>query len=50
VVFLRVPAYARSTMPAQVCEAIAELGERLRGAFVVIQPGRVRVTPGLRRN
>ena len=48
VVFLRFPASARSTMPAQVCDAVARLGERLRGAFVVIQPGRVRVARGTR--
>jgi predicted nuclease of predicted toxin-antitoxin system len=44
VLYLRFPAPARSTMPAQVCDAVARLGERLRGAFVVLQPGRVRVT------
>ena len=46
VVFLRFPASARAAMPAQVCDAVARLGERLRGAFVVIQPGKVRVTRG----
>jgi predicted nuclease of predicted toxin-antitoxin system len=49
VVFLRFHASARSSMPAQVCDAVARLGERMRGAFVVIQPGRVRVTHGSRR-
>ena len=48
VVLVRFPASARSAMPAQVCDAVARLGRRLRGAFVVIQPGRVRVTPGVR--
>jgi predicted nuclease of predicted toxin-antitoxin system len=48
VVFLRFPASARSTMSAQVCDAVARLGERLRGAFAVIQPGKVRVTRGIR--
>ena len=48
VVFLRFPASARSAMPAQVCDAVARLGDRLRGAFVVIQPGKVRVTRGNR--
>jgi predicted nuclease of predicted toxin-antitoxin system len=48
VVFLRFPASARAAMAAQVCDAVARLGERLRGAFVVIQPGKVRVTYGPR--
>jgi predicted nuclease of predicted toxin-antitoxin system len=50
VVFLRFPASERLVMAAQVCAAIERLGERLRGAFVVIQPGKVRVTrrPGSR--
>jgi len=48
VVFLRFPASARSTMPSQVCDAVARLGDRVRGAFVVIQPGKVRVTRAMR--
>ena len=48
VLYLRFPASARSTMPAQVCEAVALLGDRMRGAFVVLQPGRLRVTQGVR--
>ena len=46
VVLLRYPASARRSMPAQVCDGVAKLGERLRDAFVVIQPGKIRVTPG----
>lgn len=46
VVLLRYPASARASMPAQICDAVTRLGDRLRGAFVVIQPGKVRVTPG----
>lgn len=49
VVFLRFPATARATMAREVCDAVAQLGERLRGAFVVVSPGKVRVTPGRRR-
>ena len=48
VVFLRFPAPARSAMAAQACAAVALLGDRLRGSFVVVQPGRVRVTRGVR--
>lgn len=48
VVLLRFPATARSAMPARVCDAVARLDGRLRGAFVVIQPGKVRVTRGIR--
>ena len=48
VLYLRFPASARSAMPGQVCKAVARLGDRLRGAFVVVQPGRVRVTRGSR--
>lgn len=50
VVYLRFPAPARSTMPAQICEAVGRLGERLRGEFVVIQPGKVRIARGVRRS
>ncbi len=48
VLFLRFPAPARSTMPSQVCEAVARLGDQMRGAFVVLQPGIMRVTRGVR--
>jgi hypothetical protein len=50
VVLLRFPASARSAMAGEVCNAVAELGDRLRGAFVVIQPGKVRLTRGVRRS
>ena len=43
VLLVRFPASSRSTMPQRVCEAVRQLGERLRGAFVVVQPGRVRI-------
>lgn len=48
VLHLRFPATARSAMAAQACEVVVRLGDRLRGAFVVVQPGRVRVTRGPR--
>ena len=44
VLYLRYPAAVRSNMAAQVVEAIARHAERLRGAFVVLQPGRMRLT------
>ncbi len=46
VLYLRYPARARASMPGQVVRAVSSLGERLRGAFVVLQPGRMRISRG----
>jgi len=46
VVLLRYPARSRAEMAEQVCDAIRQLEGRLRGAFVVLQPGKIRINPG----
>lgn len=43
VVFIRFPAQSRQALAHAVVEAVEKLGERLRGAFVVVEPGHVRV-------
>jgi uncharacterized protein with PIN domain len=43
VVFVKFPSRARLAKPAAVVEAVAKLDARLREAFTVIEPGRVRV-------
>ena len=44
VILIRFPADARSRLGETVVSVIAEIGERLRGAFVVVEPGRVRLS------
>jgi predicted nuclease of predicted toxin-antitoxin system len=44
VILIRFPARARGSLGATVVAAVRLLGERLIGRFVVIQPGRVRLT------
>jgi len=44
VVLIRFPSSVRSALGRAVVDVVAELGERLRGAFVVVEPGRARVT------
>jgi predicted nuclease of predicted toxin-antitoxin system len=43
VIFVKFHSRARRAKPAAVVEAVAKLGERLRGGFAVVEPGRVRV-------
>jgi predicted nuclease of predicted toxin-antitoxin system len=43
IVFVKFHSRARRTKPKAVVEAIARLGERLRGGFAVVEPGRVRL-------
>jgi predicted nuclease of predicted toxin-antitoxin system len=43
VVFLKFGSRARRAKPRVLVEAIAKLGAKLQGAFVVIEPGRVRL-------
>jgi len=45
VVLVRFRAPARQAKPATVVEAVSRLGSRLRNAFVVVEPGRVRISP-----
>ena len=42
VILVRFPNRARKAKPATVVEAVASLGVRLRNAFAVVEPGRVR--------
>ena len=47
VVLIRFPADSRRQLGQAVVSLIAEIGERLSGAFVVIEPGRARISkPG----
>lgn len=50
VVFLRFPAGVRKALPGAAVETVARLGEELIGAFVVIEPGGVRVRRGSPRD
>jgi predicted nuclease of predicted toxin-antitoxin system len=43
VVLIRFPATARSELSRAVASAVATLREDLQGAFVVLEPGRVRI-------
>jgi hypothetical protein len=43
VVFVKFPSRVRGAKPAAVVEALAKLDARLRNAFTVIEPGRVRM-------
>jgi predicted nuclease of predicted toxin-antitoxin system len=43
VVFVKFHSRARRAKPEAVLEAVARLGERLRGGFAVVEPGRVRL-------
>ena len=44
VIFIRFPTNTRQTLPTAVLKLIQEQGERLTGSFVVLAPGRVRIT------
>jgi predicted nuclease of predicted toxin-antitoxin system len=44
VILIRFPAGARNQLGQAVVVAVAEIGERLNGAFVVLEPGRARVS------
>ena len=43
VILIRFPASARSGLGAAVAETVRTFGDRLIGAFTVIEPGRVRI-------
>jgi predicted nuclease of predicted toxin-antitoxin system len=43
VILIRFPGDARQTLARAVVEAVQEQGEKLIGAFVVIQPGYIRI-------
>jgi len=44
VILIRFPGDARSSLGEAVLSVVAELGDRIAGAFVVIEPGRARVS------
>jgi predicted nuclease of predicted toxin-antitoxin system len=44
VVLFRFPAFARQNLARDVTSLIAEFGPRLKGAFVVVTPGSVRIS------
>lgn len=44
VILIRFPAGARETLGARIVETVKREENRLAGAFVVLQPGRTRVT------
>ena len=44
VILVRFPSRARRAKPATVLEAVAKLGPRLRNAFTVVEPGRLRIS------
>jgi len=44
VVLIRFPGDARSGLGEAVVTVVTELGERIKGAFVVIEPGRARIS------
>jgi predicted nuclease of predicted toxin-antitoxin system len=43
VIFFRFPASARTDLTVTAVKLVEEMGERLRGRFVVVRPGRVRI-------
>ncbi len=43
VVLIRFPGHARQTMARSVVRLVQEQGEQLVGAFVVVQPGHIRI-------
>jgi predicted nuclease of predicted toxin-antitoxin system len=44
VIYLRYPTQARSAIGQAVIRAVDQLGDRLHGKFIVLQPGRARVS------
>jgi predicted nuclease of predicted toxin-antitoxin system len=43
VIFIRFPANVRAMLPKAILDLVDEMGERLTGCFVVVQPGRIRI-------
>ena len=44
VIFIRFPGDARETLVQTIHELVSEQGEQLYGAFVVVQPGHIRIS------
>lgn len=47
VILMRFHARARPAKPATMVQAVARLGSRLRNAFTIVEPGRVRISETL---
>ena len=47
VIYLRFPASTRSELGPSVVRLVERLGDRLHGTFVVLQPGRARISSGI---
>ena len=45
VILIRFPGHARQALAPAVVETLARHAERLAGSFVILEPGRLRVTP-----
>jgi predicted nuclease of predicted toxin-antitoxin system len=48
VILVRFPATARCLLAASVSQLVADFGTKLTGAFVVLRPGSVRISPAFR--
>lgn len=44
IIFLRFSSNARSSMPATIVNLVNRYGDNLFGCFVVLQPGKIRIT------
>jgi predicted nuclease of predicted toxin-antitoxin system len=44
VILIRFPADCRQRLGESIVEAVSRLGEALRGSFVVLEPGRMRIS------
>jgi predicted nuclease of predicted toxin-antitoxin system len=45
VILIRFPSTSRSTLGQAIASVVGELADRLAGAFVVLEPGRARLSP-----
>jgi predicted nuclease of predicted toxin-antitoxin system len=45
VILIRFPGNARETLVQTIRQIVIEHGENLRGAFIVVQPGHIRISP-----
>jgi hypothetical protein len=44
IVLIRFPSHSRESLGKAIVQVVREQGDRLRGAFVVVQPGVVRIS------
>ncbi len=44
VILIRFPSHSRESLGRAIAQVVREQGDRLRGAFVVVQPGVVRIS------